>query len=72
MLAAGIQGEGCFACFAIPAMLTMRIRRICLPAGWTEPVVIFASFIHRMMLFAAWARPVMVTVGILFNDVGTG
>jgi hypothetical protein len=72
MIATGIQSVGCFARFAIPAVLTVRIRRICLPAGWTEPAVIFASFVHRMMLFAAWARPVMVTVGILFNDVGTG
>ena len=72
MLTAGIQSVGIFARFAIPTVLTVRIRRVRLPAGWTEPAVIFASFVHRMMLFAARARPVMFTVGILFNDVGTG
>ena len=72
MLAAGIQGEGCFACFAVPAVLTMPIRRICLLTGCAEPVIVRANVIHRVVRFADRTCPVMPAMLRFFQNTVAG
>lgn len=60
-----IYGGFLFAGCAVPEMCAMRIRRICLPAGWTEPVIVVAIRVHSVMRFAARTCPIVVTTAIL-------
>ena len=72
VFATGIQSVNSFACFAVPTVITMSIRRICLLAGRAEPVIIRANVIHRVVRFADRTCPVMLAMLRFFQNTVAG
>ena len=72
VFATGIQSVNSFACFAVPTVLTMPIRRICLLTGRAEPVIVRANVIHRVVRFADRTCPVMPAMLRFFQNTVAG